>query len=148
MDKVDVKEVDNTTYVTTVASFLKGKLVEVYMGDEYEDLLQADFSKKIQMSVIGILEGAIGDCLVIDSYYFSSDHKALVKGNILYINSSVKDTKKVSFAIYSVKGQLIKSGDLVLNSKESISLADLAPGVYEIRFNNNQASSIYKFIKE
>lgn len=68
--------------------------------------------------------------------------------DVLYINSSIKDTKKVSFTIYSVKGQLIKSGDLVLNSKESISLSDLAPGVYEIRLNNNQASSIYKFIKE
>lgn len=68
--------------------------------------------------------------------------------DVLYINSSIKELKKVNFTIYSVKGQLIKSGDLLLNNKESISLSDLAPGVYEIRFNSNNASSIYKFIKE
>lgn len=68
--------------------------------------------------------------------------------DVLYINSSVKDLKKVSFTIYSVKGQLIKSGELLLNNKESVSLSDIAPGVYEIKFNSNNASSTYKFIKE
>lgn len=68
--------------------------------------------------------------------------------DVLYVNSSGKELKKVSFTIYSIKGQLIKSGDLLLNTKESISLSDLAPGVYEIRFTSNNASSVYKFIKE
>lgn len=68
--------------------------------------------------------------------------------DVLYINTSVKEIKKVSFTIYSIKGQLIKSGDLVLNSKESISISDLSPGVYEIRININQTSATHKFIKE
>lgn len=68
--------------------------------------------------------------------------------DVLYINSSVKDLKKISYTIYSVKGQLVKSGDVLLNNNETISLSDISTGVYEIRFNSNQANSTYKFVKE
>ena len=68
--------------------------------------------------------------------------------DILFINSNEKDNKKVNYAIYSIKGQLIKSGELLLNNKESISISDLSMGVYEIKLNINQLQSTFKFIKE
>ena len=68
--------------------------------------------------------------------------------DVLYVNSSAKEFNKVSYTIYSVKGQLVKSGDILLNNKESVSISDLASGVYEIKFSINQSNSVYKFIKE
>ena len=68
--------------------------------------------------------------------------------DVLYINSSAKELKKVSFTIYSIKGQLIKSGEVLLNNKESISISDLSAGIYEIKLSINQTKSSCKFIKE
>ncbi len=68
--------------------------------------------------------------------------------DVMYINSSVKDLKKISYTIYSIKGQLIKSGEALLNNRETLSLSDLSTGVYEIRFTSDRANSTYKFVKE
>lgn len=68
--------------------------------------------------------------------------------DVLYVNSNVKEQKKISYTIYSMKGQLIKSGEILLNNRESISLSDISSGVYEIRFITTQSSSTYKFIKD
>ncbi|MDF2451797.1 MAG: hypothetical protein K0S26_1301 [Bacteroidota bacterium] len=68
--------------------------------------------------------------------------------DMLFINSNVKDQKKLGYSIYSIKGQLIKNGEILSNNHEPISISDLAPGVYEIRFNLNQSNATYKFIKD
>jgi PKD repeat protein len=68
--------------------------------------------------------------------------------DVLFINGNEKDNKKANYSIYSIKGQLIKSGELFLNNNESISISDLSAGVYEIKVSINQTNSSYKFIKE
>jgi hypothetical protein len=68
--------------------------------------------------------------------------------DILFINVIGSDSKNVNYSIYSIKGQLIKSGELLLNNKESISISDLSAGVYEIKVSINQTNASYKFIKE
>ena len=47
-----------------------------------------------------------------------------------------------------MSGQEVKSGTLNLNTNESINIADLKPATYEIKLQNNKASSSFKFIKE
>ncbi|MES2566045.1 MAG: T9SS type A sorting domain-containing protein [Bacteroidota bacterium] len=68
--------------------------------------------------------------------------------DMIYINSSIKEAKVINFTIYSVTGQVIKNGTINLNNKEGISVSDIAAGVYEIKFNSNESSSTYKFVKE
>jgi len=67
---------------------------------------------------------------------------------MIYINSPVMVQKSINYSIYSVQGQITKSGVINLNSNESINISDLSAGTYEIKFYNNQSASTYKFIKQ
>jgi hypothetical protein len=67
----------------------------------------------------------------------------------LFLNSTTKEQKRLSYTIYAVNGQLVKSGNVILNSgKETISISELVKGVYEITFMADKHSSSFKFIKE
>ncbi len=68
--------------------------------------------------------------------------------DVIYINSPVLVQKSINYSIYSVQGQITKSGVINLNSNESINISDLSAGTYEIKFYNNQSASTYKFIKQ
>jgi PKD repeat protein len=69
--------------------------------------------------------------------------------DILFLNSTTKEQKRVSYTIYAVNGQLVKSGNVILNSgKETISISELVKGIYEITFIADKHSSSFKFIKE
>ena len=69
--------------------------------------------------------------------------------DILFLNSATKEQKRVSFTIYAVNGQLVKSGNVILNSgKETISISELVKGIYEITFIADKHSANFKFIKE
>lgn len=69
--------------------------------------------------------------------------------DILFLNSIIKEQKRISYTIYVVNGQLVKSGNVVLNSgKETISISELSKGIYEITFIADKQSSSFKFIKE
>jgi PKD repeat protein len=68
--------------------------------------------------------------------------------DMIYITSAVKESKSINYTIYSISGQMVKSGIVNLNSAEPISVNDLTTGVYEIKFNIKQSNSSYKFVKE
>ncbi|MES2513409.1 MAG: T9SS type A sorting domain-containing protein [Bacteroidota bacterium] len=68
--------------------------------------------------------------------------------DVLFVNSAVKIQKMMNYTIFSVQGQMIKTGSINLNTSETISISDLSAGTYEIRFNNDQSSAVYKFIKQ
>ena len=68
--------------------------------------------------------------------------------DIIYVSSAINEAKTANYLIYSVSGQLVRSGSINLNNKESISVNDLSAGVYEIKFNINDSNSSYKFVKE
>jgi hypothetical protein len=67
---------------------------------------------------------------------------------MIYISSQIKKSTTAQYSIYSMLGQVVKSGSLNLNGTESISISDIAPGVYEIKFIANDKKSTYKFVKE
>lgn len=68
--------------------------------------------------------------------------------DIIYISSQIKKSTTVQYSIYSMLGQIVKSGSLSLSGAESISISDIASGVYEIKFIANDKKSTYKFVKE
>jgi photosystem II stability/assembly factor-like uncharacterized protein len=68
--------------------------------------------------------------------------------DMIYFNSALKVEKTVNYVIYSVTGQVVKSGSVNLNNKEAVFVNDLSAGIYEIKFNINDSNSSYKFVKE
>ncbi len=69
--------------------------------------------------------------------------------DVLFLNTNSKEQKSVLYVVYSVNGQLVKQGNVTLNSgKESISITDLSKGVYEIKVSVDKNTAIFKFIKE
>lgn len=64
---------------------LKNKLLEVGVGDEYEELVLTDHNKKINGVIYGVLKDIVEDFMVLDCYAIK-DGK-LHNGNIVYINT-------------------------------------------------------------
>lgn len=74
---------------------LQDELLEIYVGDEYEELVMSDNVRKVNGSVFGYCKDLLGDFLVLDCFYINKKGE-LVKGNITYINVwSIKAITKV-----------------------------------------------------
>jgi hypothetical protein len=70
---------------------LKGKVLEISIGDEYEELTLNDHIKKVNGIIYGILEDVVDDFLVVSCYYFDKNGALHKRGNVVYINTwSVK----------------------------------------------------------
>lgn len=74
------------TYAEVIAEKLTGKLVEVYLGEVYEQMHYQDNSNNIPAVIIGKIIESIGDCLIIDCIYLD-DKKEKKFGNLQYINA-------------------------------------------------------------
>ena len=100
-DKSEGKQ--KPSYVEVVAELLKGKAVEIFLGDEYEELNQNDFNVKVQTVLCGFLVGALGDCLLVDCIYADAKDKTIKHGNIIMVNG------------YAIKAITELDGDGTLN---------------------------------
>ncbi len=65
---------------------LKGKLLEISVGDEYEEIVMSDHVRKVNGVIYGILQDIVDEFIVISCYYISKDGK-LQSGNVVYINT-------------------------------------------------------------
>lgn len=67
----------------------------------------------------------------------------------LTINTYKKESTTISYKILTVLGQEVKTGKLNFKgNNETISISDLAKGMYEISFQLENNKATYKFIKE
>lgn len=80
-----VENKTSSTFCEIISEKLKDKLVEIFVGEMYETLHQADFSYNSPMIICGRLVDGVGDCLILDSFHLNEDHKREF-GNIIYIN--------------------------------------------------------------
>ena|SRR5690606_18325538 len=65
---------------------LKGELLEISIGDEYEEILSADSSKKVNGVIYGVLQDIVDEFIILDSFYLDKEGR-ISSGNIIYINS-------------------------------------------------------------
>lgn len=72
--------------ITGLLPTLKGKLLEVSIGDEYEELVMADHVKKVNGVIYGVLQDITGDFFVLNCYHITKEGQ-LSDGNIVYLNS-------------------------------------------------------------
>jgi hypothetical protein len=72
--------------IDSLLPVLRGKLLEISIGDEYEELQMSDHVKKINGVIYGVLKDIVDDFLILDCYYINQ--KGLLSdGNIVYVNS-------------------------------------------------------------
>lgn len=96
---------------------LKGKLLEISIGDEYEELIMSDHIKKVNGVIYGTLENIIEDFLVINCFFVTKTG-VLSDGNIVYLNSwNVK-----AFTEVNSTGSL---NDVFLSSTHTRKMKDL-----------------------
>lgn len=73
------------TFAEFLAKVFKGKLIEIYLGDAYENISVDQISTSYPAVFCGEVVGAYKECLVINAAYVDTDNKPKM-GNLLFIN--------------------------------------------------------------
>jgi hypothetical protein len=106
------------TFAEFVASIFKGKFIEIYLNDTYEEVSVDQVSTSYPAVFCGKVIGAYGACLIINSVFVdSSDHKnhAVKSGNIVFIN----DRNIKAFSEVDGNGTL---EDMFLRSRQTLAV--------------------------
>src|ERR1700722_6370043 len=74
------------TFAELIAKVWSGQLVEIYMGDAYEDLKSDDSTTRVAAVVIGRVITAYAECIVLDCAYIDQKTKQAKLGNIICLN--------------------------------------------------------------
>ena len=78
-------ESNSSTFAEVISENLKDKFVEVFFGEAFEVLKQADSDRNMFTTICGKLLGATGDVLILNCFYVD-DNGISRLGNIVYIN--------------------------------------------------------------
>jgi len=100
------------TFAELMAKVWAGKIIEIYIGDTYEDIKFEDSTQKYPAVLIGKVITAYAECLILDCAYVEPGSKDIKFGNIVCLNErSVRTITEVD-----EKGIL---KDTFLNSRDS-----------------------------
>ncbi len=72
--------------VADLLPYLQNKYVEISIGDEYEEIVMSDHTKKINVVIYGKVIGTVADFLILNCFYIDSDNN-LQKDNTVYLNT-------------------------------------------------------------
>lgn len=72
--------------LSSLLGTLKGELLEISIGDNYEDIVLSDTVKKVNGVIFGTLKDVVDDFLIVDSFFINKDGEVQT-GNIVYINT-------------------------------------------------------------
>jgi len=75
-----------SSYIETVVSELKDKIVQVYFGDTHEQIHYTDSTSTIPSVMIGKIIGGSDGCLILSCPYLDEEQNVRF-GNVQYINS-------------------------------------------------------------
>ena len=102
----------NSSMAEFIFSTLKGKFVEIYVGDTYETVDVEQISMATPAIFFGKVLGAFRECLIIDAVYMGKDSKPHL-GNMIFINE--RAIMAITEASDMPNGSM---GDLFLRSKD------------------------------
>jgi len=77
---------EDITLAELLAKVLKGKIVEIYVGDTFEDVKYDDSTQKCAAVLIGKIVAAYAECLVLNCAYMDQNTKNIKLGNIVCLN--------------------------------------------------------------
>ena len=65
--------------------YFQNKPVEIYVGDQFEEVQMSDHSHQIKSVIYGFIKDVVSDFVVVDSFYDLGDGTVRT-GNILFIS--------------------------------------------------------------
>ena len=85
IDEINADGKDHT-FAELIVKVWKNKIVEIYIGDSYEDIKYDDSTQKYAAVVIGKVIAAYAECLVLNCAYIDQQTKTVQLGNIICLN--------------------------------------------------------------
>jgi len=107
------KSARDRTFAEFLASILKDKLIQIYVGDSYEDIKFEQHTMQYPALFCGKVVGAFKECLVLSTPFRDGNTTRL--GNILFIN------ERAIRALSEINERSVMS-DMFLTSKDAINL--------------------------
>jgi len=102
------------TFAEFLAEIFKGKFIEIYLGDAYEEISTEQVSMEYPAVFCGKVVAAYRECLIINAAYINKD-RHLKLGNMLFINErSIRALNEVD------DNGIIE--DMLLRSNETIDI--------------------------
>lgn len=77
-------------------SILKDQVIEIYVGDSFEEIHLEQSSSNYPAVFVGKFIGAYGECIILDSIYVDQKEKTVKSGNLLFIHE--KSVKAIDIA--------------------------------------------------
>lgn len=103
------------TFAEFIATVFKDKLVEIYLGDSYEEVSTEQISQSYPAVFCGKVIAAYRECLVISAAYIPDGARHPSFGNLVFIS------ERAIRGLTEVDGQGIME-DMFLRSKESLEI--------------------------
>ena len=104
-----------------VAKTLKGRIIEVYVGDRYEDIKYDDSTLCYPAVLVGKVVTAFKECLVLNCAYIDQTTKQLKFGNIVCLNE-----RAIRFLTEIDETGILR--DTFINSRDSKIVKNLLKG--------------------
>lgn len=108
----------NKTFAEFIAELFKGKFIEIYLGDSYEEVSTEQISTSYPAVFCGKVVSAFKECLVISSVYVDKRSKTMKLGNMMFIS------ERAIRALNEIDDHGIME-DMFLRSKESLLIKDV-----------------------
>lgn len=110
------------TFAEFIATVFKDKIVEIYLGDSYEEVSTEQISQSYPAVFCGKVVTAYRECLVISAAYIADGAKHPSFGKLVFIS------ERAIRGLTEVDGRGIIE-DMFLRSKESLEIKSIADRV-------------------
>ena len=98
------------TFAEFIAALYKDKIIEIYVGDSYEDIKFEQHSQQYPAVFCGKVVGAYKECLILKAAY--SENKSLKMGGLFFVN------ERAVRALREASGS-VRMSEMFLNSEDA-----------------------------
>lgn len=113
LNTIDEMKGSGKTFAEFIANLFKDKVVEIYLGDSYEEVSTEQVSSSYPAVISGKVIGAYRECLIINGGYVDRVTKKIAAGAVLFIS------ERAIRSLREVNGQGVFE-DSLLRSRESL----------------------------
>lgn len=103
------------TFAEFIVTVFKGKFIEIYLGDAYEDVSTEQISTSYPAVFCGQVVAAYRECLILNSIFTNPASKQLQLGNMVFIS------ERAIRGLNEIDGNGIIE-DMFLRSRESLDI--------------------------
>lgn len=115
------KEDKKVSLAEIVGRTLKNRVVEIYVGDTFEDIKYDDSTTKVVAVVVGKVIDAYAECIILDCAYADQATGKLKFGNIICLNE-----RAIRFLTEIDEAGLLR--DIFISTRDGKLIKDLLTG--------------------